>query len=434
MTTTLDTLRAAGWQVAVHNDYKLNGVPMTFWLFTHSNGRWVKGEGETDDEALDEAAHNAAMSMNEPVRMQEPKIGRPHIDLQGARKAVVEAEKLAGLLAVEGSPDVQLAVSLAEHLRNAIAVIEDRLAAPEPEFEDAEEAGDALRAGRAAFVGLEGYQTLLQTVHNDHHQGPLATCDVPICVEGRGHLPHLPPTPALLRALERTEPPEPAPLEINDVGGLLRALAGSGSRILRVPMSELPPDLLKVLRDPRTQIVGEPEAVQRVRAWVFGDETLFDPYTLFTSAIFAKPITEVTALEIQRVRGVTFFLAYGGDHQKAADELGVPVEQVTAAVEHSLPPVDFAVVVGIDDASDGNGIVIDEHGDNIEVFVENESMYTGDMKLGHAPPGISIWEGVFHLGGSEGDAKPEPKGRFRPPTETEWAAIREGRSPWELKQ
>lgn len=49
---TLDMLRAYGWMVAVHNDYKLNGQPMTFWLFTHSNGKWIKGEAATDTEAL----------------------------------------------------------------------------------------------------------------------------------------------------------------------------------------------------------------------------------------------------------------------------------------------------------------------------------------------------------------------------------------------
>ena len=48
----LTRLRALGWSVAVHNDYKLNGLPMTFWLFTHPNGRWVKGEGLTDEQAL----------------------------------------------------------------------------------------------------------------------------------------------------------------------------------------------------------------------------------------------------------------------------------------------------------------------------------------------------------------------------------------------
>jgi hypothetical protein len=49
---SLTRLRKLGWMVAVHNDYKLNGTPMTFWLFTHPSGRWVKGEGQTDEGAL----------------------------------------------------------------------------------------------------------------------------------------------------------------------------------------------------------------------------------------------------------------------------------------------------------------------------------------------------------------------------------------------
>lgn len=51
----LKSMREAGWSVAVHNDYKLEGSSMTFWLFTHGNGRWVKGEGPTDVEALEQA-------------------------------------------------------------------------------------------------------------------------------------------------------------------------------------------------------------------------------------------------------------------------------------------------------------------------------------------------------------------------------------------
>jgi len=47
-----DDLRAAGWSVAVHNDYRLNGRFHTFWLFT-KDGRAVKGEGQSDREALD---------------------------------------------------------------------------------------------------------------------------------------------------------------------------------------------------------------------------------------------------------------------------------------------------------------------------------------------------------------------------------------------
>jgi hypothetical protein len=45
-------LRTKGWMVAVHNDYILKGKKMTFWLFTHPDGRYVRGEAETDVEAL----------------------------------------------------------------------------------------------------------------------------------------------------------------------------------------------------------------------------------------------------------------------------------------------------------------------------------------------------------------------------------------------
>lgn len=48
----LARLRDGGLTVAVHNDYRLHGQRMTFWLFTAPNGLSFKGEGETDDEAL----------------------------------------------------------------------------------------------------------------------------------------------------------------------------------------------------------------------------------------------------------------------------------------------------------------------------------------------------------------------------------------------
>ena len=47
-----DALRAQGWSVAVHNDYRLNGVAHTFWLFTKGD-LCAKGEGRTDGEALE---------------------------------------------------------------------------------------------------------------------------------------------------------------------------------------------------------------------------------------------------------------------------------------------------------------------------------------------------------------------------------------------
>lgn len=51
---TADDMRALGWAVAVHNDYRLHGEPHTFWLFTR-DGCAIKGEGRTDAEALRDA-------------------------------------------------------------------------------------------------------------------------------------------------------------------------------------------------------------------------------------------------------------------------------------------------------------------------------------------------------------------------------------------
>lgn len=47
----LRAIRARGWSVAVHNDYKQEGVHHTFWLFT-KDGKAVKGEGPDDVTAL----------------------------------------------------------------------------------------------------------------------------------------------------------------------------------------------------------------------------------------------------------------------------------------------------------------------------------------------------------------------------------------------
>lgn len=64
-------IRAAGWTVAVHNDYSLNGARHTFWLFTRADpsrtnlpgeGRYAKGEGRTDAEALDEVRLQIGLS------------------------------------------------------------------------------------------------------------------------------------------------------------------------------------------------------------------------------------------------------------------------------------------------------------------------------------------------------------------------------------
>jgi hypothetical protein len=59
MNEILARLRAAGWMVAVHNDYTLRGRRWTFWLFTHPLGVWVKGEGRNDANALVNAENMA---------------------------------------------------------------------------------------------------------------------------------------------------------------------------------------------------------------------------------------------------------------------------------------------------------------------------------------------------------------------------------------
>lgn len=48
----LAEMRATGWVVAVHNDYRLGGLLKTFWLFTHGSGLYLKGEGTSDVEVL----------------------------------------------------------------------------------------------------------------------------------------------------------------------------------------------------------------------------------------------------------------------------------------------------------------------------------------------------------------------------------------------
>jgi len=51
-----DDIRAQGWTVCIHNDYRLNGKPHTFWGFTKGD-RFLKGEGTTDTEALNQVRH-----------------------------------------------------------------------------------------------------------------------------------------------------------------------------------------------------------------------------------------------------------------------------------------------------------------------------------------------------------------------------------------
>ena len=64
-----DDLRAKGWVVAVHNDYRVSGIPYTFWLFTHRHSpRSIRGEGESDAEALDEVRREIERQAGEERR------------------------------------------------------------------------------------------------------------------------------------------------------------------------------------------------------------------------------------------------------------------------------------------------------------------------------------------------------------------------------
>jgi hypothetical protein len=57
----LGRFRAAGWVVAVHNDYRQDGEARTFWLFS-KDGRCVKGEGKTDYDALVDVDRNIGLA------------------------------------------------------------------------------------------------------------------------------------------------------------------------------------------------------------------------------------------------------------------------------------------------------------------------------------------------------------------------------------
>ena len=58
----IDVMRLAGWTVAVHNDFRLSGQKMTFWLWTHAETRrFVKGEGSADLLAMQICAAEAGV-------------------------------------------------------------------------------------------------------------------------------------------------------------------------------------------------------------------------------------------------------------------------------------------------------------------------------------------------------------------------------------
>lgn len=82
----------------------------------------------------------------------------------------------------------------------------------------------------------------------------------------------------------------------------------------------------------------------------------------------------------------------------------------------------------------GHGAILWFRGSAIEHELDAVGGDLSDMGLDDAPDGISIWEGTYVTirGGGEydGDYDSEPSGKFRTPTDEEWVAIRENRSPW----
>lgn len=96
---------------------------------------------------------------------------------------------------------------------------------------------------------------------------------------------------------------------------------------------------------------------------------------------------------------------------------------------------DSLAVVACD--GDGQGCVLCAVGPHVRMEIEEAGLTTlSDLGLDDAPKGIAIWVGKYvwfnnsnPFGPDEGSSS-EPRGAFRPPTEDEWTAIREGRCPW----
>jgi hypothetical protein len=80
----------------------------------------------------------------------------------------------------------------------------------------------------------------------------------------------------------------------------------------------------------------------------------------------------------------------------------------------------------------GCGVVLYSTGEGMRCLLENGPRLD-DVGMDDAPPGIWIWEGGLAGGerAHEGDYNDVyPVGKFREPTEIEWAAIKRGETPW----
>ncbi|KKN31774.1 hypothetical protein LCGC14_0820580 [marine sediment metagenome] len=110
-----------------------------------------------------------------------------------------------------------------------------------------------------------------------------------------------------------------------------------------------------------------------------------------------------------------------------------PVQRDRELDEWDLPS---RAVVACD--GNGHGAVLWTVGPHVAHEMNEAGMVElSDLGLDDAPLGVSIWEGVYvtppapALQESAGDEGTQPAGKFRPPTDHEWDAIKAGRCPWE---
>ncbi len=119
-------IRADGWIVAAHYDYRVDGDMRTFWLFAHpKTGRFVKGEGMSDAEALDRvrAALADAPTAECARSVETGTVDRSDLldRIQRLEKALLELTRRAS------DPDVRRGVYVAWLMLNAAT--KDALAA-----------------------------------------------------------------------------------------------------------------------------------------------------------------------------------------------------------------------------------------------------------------------------------------------------------------
>lgn len=103
----LAKMRHDGWTVAVHNDYRLNGCRSTFWLFTHeASGRFVKGEGPTDTDAVAAALSVAQLALvDPPVEVSQSQLADELIRVVSPRELAEEVVRLRARVAELVAPD-----------------------------------------------------------------------------------------------------------------------------------------------------------------------------------------------------------------------------------------------------------------------------------------------------------------------------------------